>query len=147
MVRTLTQYDKNELAWAAGFWDGEGHTSGRFRQDKGRTIHAMVDQIHKETLERFQRAVGFGSVLGPYKFSNPRWSDRYRWETSNFKDCRRLFALLEPFLCEPKRRQFENAIKTYLGDFNGQNLDKIRRPAKDVPDAGGDSERSGDTAA
>lgn len=61
-----------ELIWAAGFFDGEGCSllnSGY--------VAISISQNHTEVLERFQRAVGLGSITGPYETSNtnrhPAW--------------------------------------------------------------------------
>jgi hypothetical protein len=51
------------LAWAAGFFDGEGcicafSTKRSDNQREDFRLHVMVVQNHPETLERFRRAVG-----------------------------------------------------------------------------------------
>ena len=49
-----------ELAWAAGFWDGEGCTYRSPRQ-----WFMEVNQTEVTTLERFMAAVGVGKIYGP----------------------------------------------------------------------------------
>ena len=62
---------EQELAWAAGFWDGEGCTSFFMRRSgpKRRRYRALLMQIYQSeqsTLERFRDAVGIGRFNGPY---------------------------------------------------------------------------------
>lgn len=59
--------DEIELAWAAGFFDGEGslgfvsgHERAQLKQN------ALADGALPDTLARFHRAVGIGRVGGPY---------------------------------------------------------------------------------
>ena len=65
--------DKIELAWAAGFFDGEGTTTlHRHKQNKLGYMRVSVMQFYDpECLYRFQKAVGgLGHVIGPYKRSS-----------------------------------------------------------------------------
>jgi hypothetical protein len=65
--------DREELAWAAGLFDGEGCFSYTERAGFG---VATISQVDRRVLDRFQRAVGgLGKVYGPYA---SRSSDRYR---------------------------------------------------------------------
>ena len=66
------QPDREELAWAAGFFDGEGSFSWTEAAAFG---CAVINQTSREPLERFQRAVaGLGKIYGPYE---PRHKDRW----------------------------------------------------------------------
>src|SRR6266480_2649824 len=59
-----------ELAWAAGFFDGEGSTS-LLKNNKGNLwVCLAIRNTDKELLERFLKAVGCGKVYGPYKPSS-----------------------------------------------------------------------------
>jgi len=96
-----------ELAWAAGIFEGEGTVSAA-RPRTGLRIRAAVTQNGgeeaKALLERFVRAVGQGSVLGPYDYSRrysasnlgtkPRYVVQYQTETK----VRALMAELHPYL-------------------------------------------------
>ena len=66
-----------ELAWAAGFFDGEGCTC-IWKGNTGFNNRRVQVQIHQssadgtpEVLKRFLEAVEVGKIYGPYKFSNP----------------------------------------------------------------------------
>jgi hypothetical protein len=56
--------DREELAWAAGFFDGEGCFSFTTKAGYGA---AAIGQVDRAPLERFQAAVGgLGKIYGPY---------------------------------------------------------------------------------
>lgn len=58
----MTKLRETEVAWAAGFFDGDGNA----RVDRSRQPVVQFQQLDREVLERFRLAVGFGKVLGPY---------------------------------------------------------------------------------
>jgi hypothetical protein len=63
----------DEMAWAAGFFDGEGSIG----TNRGRLV-VQITQAEPSTLTRFKEAVGHGTVGGPYQptlrpTSRPLW--------------------------------------------------------------------------
>src|SRR5258708_35660490 len=73
------------LAWAAGFFDGEGHVHyGVRRTARGtaqRTIGVTVAQSGRERLDHLAEVLGAGRVAGPYQAKDersqpyPQWAD------------------------------------------------------------------------
>jgi len=59
-----------ELAWSAGFFDGEGSTFAT-----GDRLHMSIGQRHPAVLERFVSAIGVGRVRGLEK-------TRWEWGSS-----------------------------------------------------------------
>jgi hypothetical protein len=115
MVILLTTYGimdtmntwREELAWAAGFFDGEGCSRSKSKKYSVMTIN----QIDTEVLERFHKAVlGLGKIYGPYipsgitKAGEPR-KQMWTWRVSNWIDCQAVYAMLYPFLGTIKRAQ------------------------------------------
>ena len=94
-----------EIAWAAGFWDGEGSAYiervKRADGTKSPVLRLWLGQIDPRPLERFARAVGTDRpVLGPYNHThmcNLRFSAKAEVE--------RVIELLWPYLGEAKREQ------------------------------------------
>jgi hypothetical protein len=79
--------NETELAWAAGFFDGEGYFGmQKPRQRKGGWTYSIavmkVSQCEPTTLHRFRDAVGVGTVKGPYPPPRNGISKRDRWEFS-----------------------------------------------------------------
>lgn len=105
--------DSRELAWAAGFFDGEGW-SGLVREVARRTAQpqARINQADSrgmpEVLARFQSAVGFGRIRGPYEKDGR--IDLYRWYVSSRGDVERLHRLLMPWLGDVKLNQFAKTL-------------------------------------
>lgn len=60
----------NELYWAAGFYDGEGHFQLRTQKRRYHYPAIVIGQKDREVLDRFQAAIGVGKVYGPYNGSN-----------------------------------------------------------------------------
>lgn len=99
---------KLELAWAAGFYDGEGcctfHSSGRLAR-------ICISQNDTEVLERFQSAVGLGKIYGPYGPYKGRSSKaRYDWVVHRVDEVVKVADLLWPFLSSTKQDQFNRIL-------------------------------------
>lgn len=92
-----------ELAWAAGFFDGEGCTGiGHQKAGKGNDYLAVaISQKYPEVLHRFQAAVGLGKVYGPYV---SRGATTYKYAVSHRK-AKEVLEQIWPFLGERKRAQ------------------------------------------
>lgn len=77
-----------ELAWAAGFFDGEGCFGGQ------RYLSASIGQVNRTNLFRFQAAVGVGVVSRPYDKGNKPISFYRAYGDNAFKLSRRLWRFL-----------------------------------------------------
>ena len=110
--------DEHELAWAAGFFDGDGWAAsvGDRRRTRGQP-HAQINQAGPdgvpEVLMRFRDAVGAGRVAGP-KIEEGR-KDLYWWVASSGGDVRRTGYLIGPWLSDQKRVQFHAAVGLAFG--------------------------------
>jgi hypothetical protein len=105
--------DEHELAWAAGFFDGDGWAAlVRFgRGSKCRPV-ARINQSDPDgvpaVLRRFRIAVGVGVIRGPVR--EPGLEDSYHWDVGSLRDVERVGMLLAPWLCDEKRAQFSRAM-------------------------------------
>ena len=103
---------REELAWAAGFFDGEGCTYTKVGNPKTKasSIGIKVSQIHLAPLERFQRAVlGIGKLYGPYNSPSravTNASPIFKFEITGLEGCQAVMAMLWPFLCQVKKDQY-----------------------------------------
>lgn len=107
--------DRFELAWAAGFFDGEGWANAiaaegrRTRQPQARINQADPNGV-PEVLLRFQRAVGgLGHIGGPYVKEG--YEDLYWWQVSSRGDVELLHHFLLPWLGQIKLREFAQALE------------------------------------
>jgi hypothetical protein len=83
-----------ELAWAAGLFEGEGCiTSGSSGQEHLPTVILTLSSSDEDTLRRFASAVGVGHVSGPRVPKDgrkPMWS----WHCARFEDAQFVIAAL-----------------------------------------------------
>lgn len=123
---------ETELAWAAGFFEGEGslsistsYNAKRYRcpECKGphfSAIHLSVAQHELSRLQRFQQAVELGVVRGPY----PReTSDKWVWVSRGAGEIRPVLSLLWPYFTPFTRHK----LKVVLLRWENRHLVKPRR--------------------
>jgi hypothetical protein len=114
---------EQELAWAAGFFDGEGtvylwncrNNSGHYR-----TLALSINQVDRRPLERFQTAVEVGTVsthpISRNKLNaHPKWRDQHRWYVFGHHAMWAL-EILSPYLSGPKLEQ----ARLVLDKLNGR---------------------------
>lgn len=121
-----------ELAWAAGFFDGEGCTSLR-RHGANAAAACAIGQKHPEVLHRFHMAVGVGAI---YHLTSHR--TEWRWQTTNEPDARQVIELLRPYLGTLKRDQADAAFAASTWHDGHKDQLTCRDPTHEiVPRAGG----------
>jgi hypothetical protein len=120
-------FDPLQIAWAAGFFDGEGSTIAYFPNKSLRylRVQATVPQSGRgavpEVLHRFQTAMlGMGKILGPNEYGI------YVWKTRGFEETQATIALLWRYLSPVKRAQASAALKEVLDGYRSGRL-KARR--------------------
>jgi len=100
--------DRHELAWAAGFFDGEGWAA----KNKTRGVQARINQAGPHgmpaVLLKFQRVVGVGRLKGPHVETGKQ--DLYWWEVTSRPDVGHVADVIGPWLCPSKRAEFERAL-------------------------------------
>lgn len=120
-ILKITPTHREELAWAAGFLDGEAcfkfYTANN---DKGRgRLAVTVAQVRREPLDRLATLFG-GTVRGPYgPYQNSKQA-HFQWDTSSYERAETVIESIWPWLSDPKREQALQAIEEY----------KNRRPGK-----------------
>jgi hypothetical protein len=98
--------DAHDVAWAAGFFDGEGWTNRSGRGVQARINQAGVDGV-PEVLSKFQRIIGVGRIRGPTVKDGRK--PIYWWEATSRPDVRHLADSIGPWLsgeAEPVRAYF-----------------------------------------
>ena len=110
--------DLAELAWAAGFFDGEGSTMAKSDSDRP-GYHQLVITVPQsgrdgvpEVLLRFQRAVLGLGVIEPADAKSV-----YRWRARGFVDAQATIALLWRFLDDVKRDQAAAAMRSVAQQY------------------------------
>ena len=117
--------DKKELAWAAGFFDGEGNVtfgSKPYHRKDGSVFKGVIAQIAQaggideppQVLTRFRNAVGRGTIMGPYIQKRPNHSPMWRYQACGYKDTKAVIDLLWDFLGDIKRDQANSKLEAWL---------------------------------
>ena len=110
-----------ELAWAAGFFDGEGWVGFFVHQPRNhkpiRDIQVSVNQAGDEkeppfVLVKLQLIIPEFNLLGPYR-KKPNEQHQWRCQAHGLKRTMIIFEKLQPNLCPVKVEQFEYAIYMY----------------------------------
>ena len=106
-----------ELAWAAGFFDGEGSTANA-RNGKYHRVLISVSQTTLEPLERFRDALGgLGNIHGPYQRTDPRFTGVIKpfwvYQCQAQGEVRAVYETLKPWLCSIKREQMEACLREF----------------------------------
>lgn len=104
--RRPLRIDREQLAWAAGFFDGEGSTFAKSDRDRPgyHQLGIAVPQAGTTVptvLLRFQDAMlGMGRIDAPATMGG-----RYVWRARGFVDAQQTVILLWPYIGQVKRRQ------------------------------------------
>ena len=91
-----------DIAWAAGFLEGEGSFTCR-----GKTVIVSASQVQQEPLLRLQRM--FGGKLYHYTQANPKHSPFTRWHLYHVR-ARGLMLTLYMFMSPKRRGQIDKAL-------------------------------------
>jgi hypothetical protein len=110
-----------ELAWAAGFFDGEGSTM--VHTDESRPGYLRLEMVVPQSgrgagvpaaLVRFHTALGaMGRIVGP------EGGDIYKWVSAGRLEAIAVAAFLWNQLGPVKQRQANDAIRTFLAQYEG----------------------------
>ena len=108
------EFNKIELAWCAGFFDGEGCTYvylRRFKRSKSVwAIRAQISQVDIRPLLRFKEATKISKIYKRLK--NGREINELIALT--FEEVQQCMILLWPYLSEPKKEQYKRNLENYM---------------------------------
>ena len=116
--------NREELAWAAGFYDGEGTCYARSTRRRPQVqLLLSLSQVNVERLVRFRDALGGkGRIYGPIKLkrpSPPQWQPVHHWYVSSFEDVQASVALLWTWLSR-ESQQVSRAFRRFLAYHHAQ---------------------------
>ena len=111
------QINREELAWAGGFFSGEGATYWRsqIRKENNREYGAPAVEVTQcndpEVLYRFNAAINNLCVIyGPYYNRANTDSPYYQCSVGGFEKIQAIVALLWPWLSTAKRNQAKRVL-------------------------------------
>lgn len=128
--------DQLFLAWAAGFFDGEGCVLVEMSKEKGcrhgvrTSLHATVTQTSLPCLQLLLERFGGGIATAEHKTpTGRRWAVQYRWSVRNENALSFLNEIL-PYVVV-KKEQVQAALTYPLRDADGK---KYGGPSRPIPD-------------
>lgn len=95
-----------DIAWAAGLFEGEGCFSSS--QNRVRASMASTD---KDVLEKFRGIVDCGSIGPGGRLAKAHHKECWQW-WANGDDFVKVFLMLEPWLCERRRKKGAEVFKS-----------------------------------
>jgi len=123
-MKPLRRISEIEVAWAAGFYDGEGNCC--YNQATG-AICLSVAQSDLEPLERFQNALGVGKINGPYMSANKGKTRMWRCQIHKQSEVAIAIEKLLPLVSTIKRWQIEDAVEK----FNSRDMAELARKRRE----------------
>lgn len=104
-------FNREELAWAAGLMDGEGHIG--YRKNHG-GITLTIGNTDKTLLERFNRAIlNLGHFYGPYKLKKSQ-KLMYEIRVWKFEAVQAVIAMLWQWLGDNRKHQAKTSLELHL---------------------------------
>ena len=132
--------NREDLAWAAGFLEGEGTFYCNIQKPKkeGWKAQAAISiravQVEKEPLERLANIFPFGKMYGPYMGKSNK-QPHYQWAVHSFEGGQALIAAIWPWLSTKRKTQAKTAITKSLQVYNTRGtIHKIVRMSPCHPD-------------
>lgn len=131
----IVENRRENLAWVAGFFDGEGYAGhtpcGRHFQST-----VAIRQKHVAPLLKVQQIIGFGNVRGPYyKHRDTKTFEFYEYAIGKFEHIQAFGALVWTWLGPAKRSQFRKIMSVKgrqpaLMKVVGMTCSRCDRPVK-----------------
>jgi hypothetical protein len=109
----------SEKWWGRGLFEGEGSFMLRkAKQKPGQRILyrqpvARMNMTDEDSLRRFHRAIGIGSVRGPIRESRPTHKPYYLWEVTGFEGVQAAIAWLWPGLGKRRRQRATEVLQDF----------------------------------
>jgi hypothetical protein len=133
-------WNREDLAWAAGFMEGEGTFYCNLQKGKKAwykpqaAISIRAVQVEKEPLEKLAQIFPFGRIYGPYRSSGNK-QEHYQFAIHSIEGGQAMIAALWPWLSQKRRAQAKKALLMSLETQNTQGtINKIMRMAACHPD-------------
>lgn len=110
---------ETELAWCAGFIDGEGNirwngTKTKKQGNRSRcygNIVLQVAQVHKEPLDRVLKTLGTGRIYGPYHYNKAKNKQPYYLYSAVSNQAVDALSKIEKYLSPIKKKQFLDTLE------------------------------------
>lgn len=105
-----TNWSRENIAWAAGLFEGEGCIIYRSPKNPWRLALSSTDE---DVIRKFAFIVGVGGVLGPQRLKNPKWKPIWTWWCTTAEKASALLVAFHPFLGKRRRAKAEDFLKAF----------------------------------
>lgn len=108
----MNTWNKEDLAWVAGVFEGEGTFTFRTYSGTGRNqITMRIVMTDLDVVERIHTIIGFGNIYGPYVSSQPKKDGTsrkpsYHWAITKQADVILVGEALFPWFGERRKARF-----------------------------------------
>lgn len=127
----MLNINREQFAWAAGLYEGEGSAHLRVQP---RFFGLSVTSTDEDVLRKLRRVLGVGNVTGPYTSKNPHHKAFYRWSTTTFEHAQFAAAALWPHLCVRRQGQIHRALTGYLAlTRDPRRTQRTTPPRREMP--------------
>lgn len=96
---------QEELAWAAGLFEGEGSVILGKRGEKILYHRLCITQTDLDVLEKFHQIVDIGNLVGPFKNGGLGTKIVHRWQAYKWKEISDLAIRFYPMLGNRRQEQ------------------------------------------
>lgn len=122
----MIDIDREKLAWAGGFFEGEGtisiHTTRRESGYVYRQPQLSIGSTDLDALQRFRVSVGYmGKIHGPYDRGG---KPIYSYNLAGLEKVQAVAAMLFDFLCERRQTKTIEVLRTSSLDHQERLLRK-----------------------
>jgi hypothetical protein len=108
----MIKIDTHELAWAAGFFDGEGSTTKPSGRARSMAPVIQLGQAESFPLERFVKAVGFGYIR---TYKDKLYKKWYFYMTiTKFEHSQQAICMLWKWLGPTKKAQYKKIAIPFI---------------------------------
>jgi len=129
-----------DLAWAAGLFEGEGCFTASHKPPKGpnKRIYvqtsASLTMTDRDVVERFQKIIGFGSF---YDLGAPRPGAQrvFRWSVQDRSGVKRFYDLIEPWLGQRRKARGLEILSIPVGTQNAVHQSRSQKDSKAFSDS------------
>jgi hypothetical protein len=108
----MFRFETDKLAWAAGFFEGEGCFPRSLGRRRGHQICAKLRNCDREMLSRFASILRCGNIGGPFQ-RKPTNKPQYEWRVENFEHVQAVIALMWKWLGSRRRARAREMLRIY----------------------------------
>lgn len=105
---------ETELAWLAGWMEGEGTFYGAYvKTRKDYWYHRVTLRAvstDKDTIEKAHRITGVGRIYGPYMYGTNK-QENWQWAVCKRVDAETLMHILRPHMSSRRQVQIDEALR------------------------------------